>query len=101
MDVVSLQHLRPKLELAPLDEVASLLLEHRVVIGDGDELIVAEALRVCNVRQVRIPGFTEFTDNKRFVELEQMVSIVVLHEQLGMRTLFSFRNCSGLLLLSM
>ena len=100
VDVVSLEHLCPELKLAPLDEVPSLLLEHRVVIGDADELLVAEALGVRDVRKVRVARLAEFTDNERLVELGDNVSIwiSVLVELL---TLFSLRNCSGLLLLSM
>ena len=69
MDIISLEHLRPELELAPLDEVPSLLLEHRVVIGDADELLVAEALGVRDVGKRRLARLAELSDHQRLVEL--------------------------------
>ena len=46
MNVIGDEDLHPKLGLAALDKVTSLLLEHRVLVRHGDELIVAEALGV-------------------------------------------------------
>lgn len=100
MDVVSHKDLCPKLRLTALDEVTSLLLEHRVVVGDGDELVITEALGIGDVRKVGVASFTEFTNDQRFVELQRNVR---QDEQTAswVLTLFSLRNDSGLLLLSM
>jgi len=38
--------LRPKFWLTVLDKVTSLLFEHGVIIGNGNELFVTESLRV-------------------------------------------------------
>jgi hypothetical protein len=40
MGVVLNENLGPEVRLTALDEVASLLLEHGIVIGDGDELLI-------------------------------------------------------------
>ena len=66
----------PKLKLTTLDKIPRLLLEHRVLVGDGDELIIAEALSVCNVSQIRVALLAELSNNKRLVELRRSVSIV-------------------------
>lgn len=65
------QDLRPKFQTTTLDEIACLVLEHRIVVGDGDELIVAEALGIGNVGEVRVTLFTVLADHKRLVELIQ------------------------------
>lgn len=75
VDIVRHENLSPKLWLATLDEVARLLLEHRVLVRDRDELVVAEALGVCNVREVRVAGLAEFTDDKRLVQLLRIIRI--------------------------
>ena len=49
--------------------ITGLLLEHGVLIADGDKLLVAEALGVRNVREVGIPLLAELADNKRLVQL--------------------------------
>ena len=54
MDVVRHENHCPKFELPTLDEVPSLLFEHYVIIRNRDELFVAEAFRICNVREVWI-----------------------------------------------
>ena len=71
MDVVRDENLRPKLRLAALDEVTSLLLEHRVLVRDVDELIVAEALSVRNVREVRVASLAELANNEWLVQLHR------------------------------
>ena len=71
VSVVGTKDLSPEVELTTADEVASLLLEHRVLVGDLDELLIAEALSVCDVGQVRVPGFAELSDHKRLVQLER------------------------------
>jgi hypothetical protein len=40
VDVVLDEDLGPKLGLTALDEISSLLFEHGIVIGDGDELLI-------------------------------------------------------------
>ena len=77
MGVVWLKDLTPKIRLTPLDKVPRLLLEHRVLVGDRNKLVVTEALCVRNVGEVRIPLLAEFTDDQRFVK------IVLLQEGLG------------------
>ena len=67
----------PKIRLAPLDEVPRLLLEHRVLIGDCNELVIAETLRVRNIGKVWIPLLAEFTDD------QWLVKVVLLQERLG------------------
>ena len=69
MNVIGLENLCPEFKLTALNKVPSLLLEHRVVIGDADELLVAESLGVRDVRKVRVARFAEFTNNERLVEL--------------------------------
>lgn len=69
MNVVGDEDLCPKLGLATLDEVSRLLLEHGVLVRDSNEFIVAEALRVRDVREVRIASLTELADDKGLVEL--------------------------------
>ena len=76
MNVITNENLGPKLWLTTLDEITSLLLEHRVLVGDGNELIIAEALSVCNVSQIRVALLAELSNNKRLVELRMSVSIV-------------------------
>ena len=73
MDVVRDEDLRPKLRLAALDEVTSLLLEHRVLIGDRNELFVAEALRVCDIRKVGVTRLAELADHERLIQLKQRI----------------------------
>ena len=63
VNIVVNKDLSPKLGLATLNEVPSLLLEHRVIIGDGNQLVVAEALSICDVREVRIASLAEFAHN--------------------------------------
>lgn len=69
MDVLRAENLGPEFEASSLDEVASLVLEHRVVIGDGDELIVAEALGVGDVGEVRVALLAVPADDERVVDL--------------------------------
>ena len=74
MHIVMDKDLCPKLGLTTLHEIASLLFEHRVLIRNGNELIITEALCVGNVRQIGISGLTEFTNDERFVQLHQSLS---------------------------
>ena len=71
MNVIGDEDLHPKLGLAALDEVTSLLLEHRVLVGDHNEFFVAEALRVCNVRKVGVTRLAELADHERLIQLNQ------------------------------
>lgn len=76
MNVVWLKDLSPKIRFTPLDEVPRLLLEHRVLIGDRNKLVVTEALCVRNIGEVWIPLLAEFTDDQR------LVKVVLLQERL-------------------
>lgn len=67
MNVLRGENLRPKLGLATLDQVAGLLLEHRVLVRNGDQLIVTEALSVRDIRKVRVASLAEFADYERLV----------------------------------
>lgn len=102
MNVISDQYLCPKFWLTTLHEVTRLLFEHRVVVRDGDELIITEALCVCDVRKVRISRLAEFTYHQRLVKL---IRAYIVSNPFGKPdrklTLFSFKKASGLLLLSM
>lgn len=69
VDVVRDEDLNPEIGLTTLDEVASLLFEHRVVVGDGNELVVTKTFGIGNVCQVRITSFAEFSNNQRFIQL--------------------------------
>ena len=71
MHVVRNEDLSPQLRLTTLDEVSSLLFEHRVLVGDRDELIITETFGICNVRQIRIARLAEFTNNERFIDLKE------------------------------
>jgi len=64
VNVVANEDLGPQLWLATFDEIAGLLLEHRVVVGDSNKLIVAESFGVRDVRQVRVPCFAELSDDE-------------------------------------
>ena len=80
------------------NQVTSLLLEHGVVVGNDDELVVAEPFSIRNVGQVRVSRLIELSNYQRFIQLNynqrrNRVSCRML-------TLFSLRNVSGLLLLS-
>jgi len=77
MDVARLKDLSPKIRLTSLDEVPRLLLEHRVLIGDCDKLVVTEALCVRNICEVWVPLLAEFTDDQGLVE------VILLQERLG------------------
>jgi len=69
VNVIVDKNLSPKLRLATFHKVPSLLLEHRVVVGDRDKLIITEPLRIGNVGKVRIPSLTELPDDERLIQL--------------------------------
>jgi hypothetical protein len=70
VEVVRYKDLGPQLWLVTFDKITSLLLEHRVVVGDGNELIT-KAFGIRNIRQVRVSGLTELPDNQWLVGLDQ------------------------------
>jgi hypothetical protein len=72
VEVVRYKDLGPQLWLATFDKITGLLLEHRVVIGNGNELIITKAFGIRNIRQVRVSGLTELPDNQWLVELDQV-----------------------------
>jgi hypothetical protein len=76
VEVVVVENLRPEFEPSPLDEVTSLVLEHLVVVGDGDELVVAEAFGVGDVGEVRVALLAVLSDDERVVD------VVLLEERL-------------------
>ena len=49
-----------------------MLLEHGVVVRDGNELVIAEALGVSDISQVRVTIFAELSDDQWFVKLPSM-----------------------------
>lgn len=100
VDVVRNEDLCPKLGLAPPDEVPGLLLEHRVLIGDRNEFVVAETFRVGNVRKVGITLLAELANYQRLVQLITALDISV-SRRMEELTLFSLRKASGLLFESM
>jgi hypothetical protein len=61
------KNLRPQLRNTTLDQVACLLLEHRVLVRDRNQLLIAEALGICNVRKIGVASLAEFTNEKRFI----------------------------------
>lgn len=67
--VSPIENLRPKIWLASLDEITRLLLEHRVLVGNGDELVITEPFCIGNVREVRVALLAELSDNHGVVEL--------------------------------
>ena len=73
MDVVASENLRPKLGLTTLDEVSSLLFEHGILVRDGNELLIAEALCIRDVRKIRVAFLAEFADDQRLVELRKKI----------------------------
>jgi hypothetical protein len=99
VEIVGNKDLGPQLWLATFDKITGLLLKHRVVVGDGDELFITKALGIRNVRQIRVPGLTELSDDQRLVKLARTIQYQFL-PNCDLLTLFSLRNASGLLLLS-
>lgn len=88
------ENLRPKIWLTSLDEVTSLLLKHRVLVGNRDEFVVAEPFRIGDVCEVGITFLAELPDHHRVVQLclvmskestrqEKVAYVVVLQERLG------------------
>ena len=96
MNILRDKDLYPKLLLSSFNQVMSLLLEHGVVIGNDDNLVVAEPFSICNVGQVRVLRLTELSNYQRFIQLNynQQRNRVSCH----MLTLFS-EECLRLLLL--
>ena len=74
------QDLRPKLHPPPLDEITSLLLEHRVVVGQGNELVITEAFGVGDVGDRRVALLAVLSDNKRLVQLVAVRKVYVSKE---------------------
>ena len=72
MNVLSHEDLSPKIQLTTFDEIPSLLFVHRVIIRNSDELFVAEALGVGDIRKVGIALLAEFTNNQRLIQLEKI-----------------------------
>jgi hypothetical protein len=77
VDALRVEDLGPEVDVTTLDEVASLVLVHLVLVGDVDELVIAEALGVGNVGEVRVALLAVLADNQRVVE------VVLLEERLG------------------
>jgi hypothetical protein len=74
VEVVRNEDLSPQLRLATLDEITSLLLEHRVVVGNGNKLIITKAFCIGNICQVWVSGFAELSNDERLVELDRTES---------------------------
>ena len=71
MDVITDKNLSPKLGLTTLNQITGLLLEHRVLVSDGNQLIVAEALSIGDVREVRVASLAELANNEWLVQLHR------------------------------
>lgn len=71
MFIVLLKNVGPQGVLTTTNEVASLMLEHAVLIGDMDQLIVALALLVTNVGKVRITFLAVFANETRVIILTE------------------------------
>lgn len=71
VNVLRVEDLGPEFEASSLDEVASLVLEHRVIVGDGNELLIAEALGVGDVGEVRVALLAVLADDQRIVDLQK------------------------------
>lgn len=73
MQIVGCENLCAKIRLATFDKIPCLLLEHRVLVRDRNELIVAQPLRIRYVREVRIPGLKEPSDDQWLVKLRSEI----------------------------
>jgi hypothetical protein len=69
VDVVGMKNFGPKLLATTLDKIAGLVLEHRVVVGDRDELVVAETFGEGDISEIWIPLLAVFADHERIVDL--------------------------------
>lgn len=69
MNIVGTEDLSPQFKTTPLDEVPRLVLEHRVVVRDGDQLVVAESFGVGDVGEIRVALLAVLSDDERIVEL--------------------------------
>lgn len=69
MVVAGREHSVPELESPALDEVASLVLEHRVVVRNRDKLFIAEAFGVGDVGEEGIALLAVLADDERVVDL--------------------------------
>lgn len=75
MDIALDENLGPKVGLTTLDEVSRLLLEHRVIVRDGNKLVVAETFSISDVCQVRVSCLTELSDDQWFIKLKEKQSM--------------------------
>lgn len=71
VDVIGNEHLGPKIRQTSLDEVSGLVLEHRVGVGDSDELVITETLGKGDEGKVWVPLLAVLSDNKRLVKLSK------------------------------
>jgi hypothetical protein len=69
MKIASSENLRPEIRLASFDKITRLLLEHRVLVGDGDKLVVAEPFSIRNVCEVGVALLAELSDHHGVVQL--------------------------------
>ena len=104
VDVVRDEDLSPKFGKTTLDEVSRLVLEHRVGVGDGDELVVAESFGEGDEREVGISLLAVLSDDERLVQLEEgrrrrvsscSSSTFSFFSMRSTLTLFSFKKASG------
>lgn len=63
MDIITNKDLSPKIGLATLDQISSLMLEHRVVVCDRNKFIIAKTLCIGDIRKVWIPSLAELSDD--------------------------------------
>lgn len=69
MDVLGAENLGPEFQTTALDEVPRLVLEHRVLVRDVDELVVAESLGVGDVGKVGVALLAVLSNDERVVDL--------------------------------
>jgi len=71
MDIVMNKNLGPEVGFTALDEISGLLLEHGVVIGDGDKFIVAKTFGISNIGQIWIACLAELSNDQWLIQLNE------------------------------
>lgn len=81
VQVVTLENFRPEFETTTLDEVSSLVFVHLVLVGDVNELRVAESFGVGDVSEVRVASLAVLSDSERIVDLSHPTWIQYHHQK--------------------
>ncbi len=69
MDIVWIKNKGPDFRISTFEQIARLRSEHRVLVGDVDELEVILPFPICNVCQVGISLLTVFANCQSVVEV--------------------------------